>query len=284
MPPIAARVPASTSNLGAGFDCLGLALDIRLEARIVRGAGPARYTGTLEGLKEEDDLILAALGHTMPQDHHLEAHSEIPVSRGLGSSAAATVAGLALAQVLKGQQLDRRALFDQARQIEGHPDNVGPAVFGCLLLATAQPTCLQLHASLGIALAVPEQRVGTLHARSILPDRLTREDTIAQAAGAAALIVGLTSGDPSLIGQGMIDRIAVPLRRRLITGFDGAVEAGHAAGAYGVTISGSGSTLVGVCESGSTQTVARAMAEALTESGNAATPLAPGVSRAGVEV
>ncbi len=284
VPPTCVRVPASVSNLGAGFDCLGLALDIRLEARVVPGSGPAVYTGTLSELQQESDLILKAMGTAMVDGHHLEVHSEIPLSRGLGSSASATVAGLALAQAMTGQSIDNESLFGHARDIEGHPDNVGPVIYGNLFLATERPTKLQLHHSLAVALAIPEQRLDTAHARSILPERLTRADTIAQAAAAAALVLGLTTGDGDLIGHGMIDRIAVPLRKQLIPGLESAVEAATRMGAYGATISGSGSTVVAVCAVASAQDVATAMAETLTNKGNHATPMAPAVAQKGFEV
>lgn len=278
------RVPSSTSNLGAGFDFLGLALDIWLHAEIVAGHGPPVYAGTLAGLNPNDDLLIKALGRSIPDGFHVEARSDIPVSRGLGSSAAAIVAGLSLAQLLGEGEVDRDLVFRLATEQEGHPDNAGPAVYGGLFLHSGFAKRLRLHEDLGVAIAVPGSTISTHAARSILPEHLSRQATIYQASRSAALLLGLTQGDGDLIGYGMFDHIAVPARKSLIEGYDEAVQAGAAAGAYGVTISGAGSTLVAVCAKDLARDVADAMAWALTAKGNPATALYPAVIETGLEV
>lgn len=278
------RVPASTSNIGAGFDCLGLALDLWLEARLAQGGAPPLYTGTLEGFDPAEDVIAQLIGPLESHGLHLAVHSEIPVSRGLGSSAAAVVAGLALKRLLEKEPIDREALFHETARREGHPDNAGPAVFGGLVLSTGEPTQLTISNDLGIALAVPESGVDTREARAMLPRELPREVAIQQASSAAALLLGLTTGNGALIGFGMDDQIAAPRRKGLISGFDDAVAAGREAGAYGVTISGAGSTLVAVTPRDLTGAVAEAMASALTAHGNAAEPMTPAVTERGMEL
>jgi homoserine kinase len=278
------RVPASTSNLGSGFDCLGLALDLWLEARLVEGAGAASYSGTLSGISQDEDFLFLTLGGSVPPGLRLEVESDIPVSRGLGSSAAARVAGLVLARLVSGNQPERDAIFDSTQKLEGHPDNAGPAVYGGLVLSAGRPKVLQLHRSLGVALAIPEQPVSTEAARAILPLQVSREDAISQASRSAALLLGLTLGDRELIGYGMEDMIAVPHRRQLISGFSAAVSTGVETGAYGVTISGAGSAVLAIAAKETVGEVAQAMATALTQAGNPTTAMSPAVVTDGYKV
>src|SRR5574342_999730 len=126
---IGVRVPASTSNLGAGFDCLGLALDLWLEARLINGDGRATYAGTVAGLSPDHDLIAQTVRDAgLSGRWRLDVRSEIPVGKGLGSSGAAVVAALALVDLARGAPLNREALLERAAAVEGHPDNVGPAI------------------------------------------------------------------------------------------------------------------------------------------------------------
>ena len=282
---ISVRVPASTSNLGAGFDCLGLALDLWLEARLVEGAGEPTYRGTLAGLHPDQDIILRLLKAAgLASGWRLEVDSAIPVGKGLGSSGAAVVAGLALAQLARQERLDHARLLAQATAEEGHPDNVGPAIYGGLFLAGRPGGWLALHPSVAPALGVPERGIDTHAARRLLPGRVPRDAAVAQAAGAASLILGLIEGDPELIARGMEDHLAVPHRKGLIRGFDAAVSAGRAAGAYGVTISGAGSALLGIGPKNVAPSIGRAMAEALSREGNPATALTPEVAERGLTI
>ncbi len=277
------RVPASTSNLGAGFDCLGLALDLWLEASLVPGPGAPKYAAELSTLDPATDVMLAHLTACGLTDRfHLVARSDIPVSRGLGSSAAARVAAVTLEQLARDGRLQLDEAFLLAASAEGHPDNVGPAVYGGLVLSAALPTKLTIHPEVRVALAVPEQLVETGAARSLLPENILRGKAVAQASRAAALVAGLANGDGELIAFGMQDEIALPCRKHLIPGLAQAMHAGRAAGAYGVTTSGSGSTVLGLACASRAGDVAAAMAEALTRNDNPATAMTPGVSDTGV--
>jgi homoserine kinase len=279
---IGVRVPASTSNLGAGFDCLGLALDLWMEVRVAEGDGEPQYSGTVAGLDPTTEIVSTIAGSAIPEHRHLEIQSDIPIARGLGSSAAAAVAGFALRQVLDSNSVERDAAYEQAVAHEGHPDNAGAATYGGFVLAAPRPARLAFNRALAIALAIPESRIDTKQARAILPESLPRADAIRQASRAAALVLGLMNAEPDLIEFGMDDQIAVPLRKGLILGYDAAVAAGMAAGGYGVTISGSGSALVAVTTVEKKDDVAAAMANALSDAGNPAVPLTPEVSERGV--
>ncbi len=279
------RVPASTSNLGAGFDCLGLAVDIWLEASLTPGRGVPKYGGALADISPDADVIhthLAASGTTA--EYQLRVQSDIPVGRGLGSSAAGWVAALALEQLARGDAVDTDDVFRRTAQLEGHPDNAGPAVFGGLILAAHAPSRLALHADVAIALAIPDRPVETEAARALLPEQVSQQVAVEQAARAAALVAGLASGDGALIAYGMQDQLAVEHRKGLIPGFDDALQAGCDAGAHGVTISGSGSTLLAFASREAAAVVAESMVEALQRNDNPATPLTPAVSDRGVTV
>jgi len=282
---ITVRVPASTSNLGAGFDCVGLALDLWLEAAVKPGDAPPEYHGTIAEIDPARDVIGRILRERGAlADRRLVVRSAIPIGKGLGSSAAAVVAALALVQLLDGTPIDRDRLFDEAVDIEGHPDNAGPAVFGGLVLDAARPTKLVVHPSVGVALALPDAGVSTERARALLPDEVARRIAVDQAARAAALVLGLTTGDVALLRHGLEDRLAEPRRRSLIPGYDAAREAGRSAGAYGVTISGSGSGIVALAAREEAARVAERMAQALSAAGNPARALTPAVATDGLQL
>lgn len=264
---------------------MGLALDIWLEAELVPGPGPPEYSGAAAGLSADEDFIHTQLARGgLTSSHRLRVHSDIPVSRGLGSSSAARVAAVMLLKRASNAPIDPHEVFREAAAQEGHPDNAGPAVFGGLVLAAGRPTPLAIDPGVGVALAVPERAVETERARAMLPAEFARDVVVSQAARAAALVTGLARGDGEAIGYGMVDQLAVPLRKQLIPGFDEAVTAGRAAGAFGVTISGSGSTLLALAPVAAVGTVAAAMADALTRNENPAMPRAPGITRAGATI
>jgi homoserine kinase len=279
---IGVRVPATTSNLGAGFDCLGLALDLWLEVSVVEGEGDSEYLGTLAGLDPAEDIIVGILKDLLPEGRRLQVQSEIPLARGLGSSAAAAVAGYALHQLIRENRLDRDPVYEAAVALEGHPDNAGAATYGGFVLAAPRPARLVFNEKLGAALAVPETPIDTKTARSILPAQISREATTAQAGRAAALVLGLMNAEGDLIAFGMDDQIAVPHRKQLILGYDDAVAAGQEAGAFGVTISGSGSALLAIAPQEQAGAVADAMASALAAKANPAEPLTPAVTSRGL--
>jgi homoserine kinase len=276
------RVSASTSNLGPGFDVVGLALDLGLEvdarragerARVVHREGEARAWP-----QGEDDLLLQGFERAFRElggsgGVELAARSEIPVGRGLGSSAAAVVAGLLLGAHFAPRAVPRETLLGWAIELEGHPDNAAPALFGGLQLtcpragAPPRAVALELHPELGFALAWPDAQLETAFARTLLP----REVPLAQASDTArrlALVLeGLRRGDPELLGAGEVEHLHVPHRLPHIQGGAQALAAARAAGAHLATISGSGSALFAVTRRDDAERVARAMGEAFRAAG-----------------
>ncbi len=281
------RVPGSTSNLGAGFDCVGVAVDrwLHVAARIVPSGPPSvERQGTLRtlALAPEGDLLYRGFaaacrraGREVPAGVTLVAESNIPVARGLGSSAAAAVAGAAAATALLDLGLDRAAIATLCTELEGHADNVAPSVYGgaALVLLTAGQlvvTPLVVHQSLALSFAVPEFTVETKRARAALPDTVTHAQAVQAAAKSAALVHGLAHGDTRLLAAGFDDVLHVPYRRSLVPGYDVVTAAARAAGAFGATLSGSGPTLVAVAPLAHTAAVGDAMVRAWRECGTSA--------------
>jgi homoserine kinase len=298
------RVSASSANLGAGYDCIGLAVDRWLEASVTSpvadgddaaaaatGVTVARG-GELAALREPDgrrDLLYvgfaaacAARGRPVPPRLAFTASSDIPVARGLGSSAAAVVAGVRLADRLLALALDDHAVATIATTVEGHPDNVAPSVFGGLVLSVRDDAAhggghlfvpLAVHPSLGFAFAVPDFETSTAAARQALPASLPHGVAVAAAAKGAALVHGLESGHPGLLRAALDDVLHVPFRKGRVPGYDAVVAAALAAGAHGATLSGSGSTLVAVGPRERMRAVSAAMCSAWHGVGVSARPI-----------
>lgn len=297
--PARVRVPCSASNLGAGFDCLGLALRLHLEVEFApRADGEWRVerAGTLAELRTPaaDDAVVRALRDTLaargvPGGGTLKMRSAIPVARGLGSSAAATVAGLLLGAASLGETPDRAALLARATDIEGHPDNAAPALFGGLVgIATSGPGAprafrLPLADRLRFVYAAPPVEVSTAYARSVLPDTVRHNTAVSALSRVAALLHGLATADVALLQAGFEDELHVPWRLPLIPGANTAMQSAREAGAIAVTISGSGSGLIAVMEPGIEAEVGAAMKAAFEREGQQpaiAFPLEPDLAGA----
>ena len=252
--------PASTSNLGPGFDCLGLALRLPLKVsatRIPSGFSIRRLgEGSDLAIDPHHDKVLGAFRHLLRvaggpvPTVALTIRSDIPLARGLGSSAAAIVAGLTLANHWIGGRYTREEIFREAIRLEGHPDNVAAAIFGGLTLSmprldgSVEALPLPVPRGLAITLVVPAIRVSTEKARALLPASVPLRSAAGNTARAMALTHALSTRRFELLAEALRDVYHVPYRARLIPGFDRVVEAGRRAGAYGVTISGSGPTLL----------------------------------------
>jgi len=277
------RVPASASNLGAGFDCVGVAVNrwLTLSATINPHSPDApptlEYAGTLAGLTTNpaDDRIVAGAraacalaGRQLPGGLALSANSEIPVSRGLGSSAAAAVAGAVAIDALLHLRLGDHALAAAAASVEGHPDNVAAAIWGGAVLVLEgagrdgglMATSIRVAPSLTLVLAVPDFAIETAAARAALPPSLPHATATRAAALGIALVQGLANADAPLLALAMQeDVLHLPYRRALVKGYDQVVSAAVHAGAHAATLSGSGPTILALAPN----TVAAAVAEAM---------------------
>lgn len=256
------RVPASSSNLGSGFDCIGVAVDRWLVATVTSDAGSEiaiRRGGRLAAVSIAADKDLLARGFRAACSAAgvpvagavIEATSDIPVGCGLGSSAAAIVAGVLLADAALELNLTRQQIVAIAETIEGHPDNVGPAVYGGAVLSVRTSaglvsTSLTIAAGLELVLAVPPFPSDTKAARALLPKTLPHSDAVLGASRAAALVQGLATGDRALLEAALDDVLHVPYRRGRIPGYSAVVEAAQAAGAFGATLSGAGSAILAI--------------------------------------
>jgi homoserine kinase len=271
------RVPCSTSNLGAGFDCIGVALQRWLDARFLPDDEPLRIErhGTLAALTgRHEDLTLRAFRTGLAArgirraTGRIHATSDIPIARGLGSSAAATVAGLVLATAAAGDALDRTRELERALALEGHPDNAAPALHGGLVAVTraadgmAHATRLPLAPTLGFAFAAPDVEVATARARAALPQNVPHAVASRALGRVAALVHGLATGDPALLALGFEDELHVPYRLPLIPDAARALDAARTAGAFAATISGSGSGIIAVTPADIAAAVAEAMGDA----------------------
>lgn len=279
---VTVRVPGSSANLGSGFDCVGVAVDrwFRVSVRRDDALGErVRITraGALAGLDippHKDLLYLgfqracAAAGREPPGGVVMEASSDLPIARGLGSSAAAVVAGAVAARALCDLALDDAALVTLCADVEGHADNVAASVVGGAILVLGGPagtwvfTPIEVHPSLALVFAVPDFMLSTERARAVLPPSVSHHTAVVAAGRSAALVRGLASGEHALLAAGIDDVLHVPHRRALVRGFDEVTAAACSAGAVGATLSGSGPTLVAIGPADRAAAVETAMAAA----------------------
>jgi len=276
------RVPASSSNLGSGFDCVGVAIDRWLVASVTLGGTgiSIRRRGTLSAVRARADQDLftrgfraaCAAGGASPTGASIEAASDIPVGCGLGSSAAAIVAGALLADAVLGLGLSRVQILEIGTTIEGHPDNVAPAIYGGAVLSVHTRTglvssSLRVAPAMELLIAVPPFPNDTKAARAALPHTLSHADAVVAASRAAALVQGLATGDGALLAAALDDVLHVPFRRAGIRGYDAVVAAAKQAGAHGATLSGAGSAILAIAPRERAAAVGTALLDAWRSAG-----------------
>ena len=256
--PITVRAPASSANLGPGFDCLGIALALSTTLRVTPQAVTevVPLSTELAGTPaDESNYIYKAMqvaaraaGRTLPSAR-VEITTEVPLARGLGSSASALVAGLAAGNALLGSPLDSGELLELAAREEGHPDNVAPALLGGIVVATLDRAGthyvrLDPPERLGVTVFIPDFELSTSKARAVLPTDYTRADTVHALSHAALLAAALACGRLDLLAHAMQDRVHQIWRAPLVPGLTDVLEEATAHGALGAALSGAGPTVL----------------------------------------
>ena len=250
------RVPASTANLGPGFDVMAAALALHLELEVVE-TGEFAVVSELDGVpRGRDNLVVRAFERLHPaDDFEFRIASHIPLSGGLGSSAAAILAGLMAADHIFELDADIRGL---ATELEGHPDNIAASLQGGFTICDG-PTAHRLDPPMGLeaVLVVPATPLRTEQARAALPAQVPMADAVFNVACAATLTLGLAHGDWDLIAAGLRDRLHQPHRAHLFPRSAQLLELAPSLGALGATISGAGPTVVVWCHYEHTAAVVR---------------------------
>ena len=268
------RVPATTANIGPGVDCLGCALGLYayFDCEIMEGG--LEITGCPEAFRNEENLFVRAFRRA---EREIGAHSpglrlhiqtEVPVSRGLGSSASLLAGGVAAANWFHGSPMSRQKQVELCNEMEGHPDNVAPAVLGGMCASvvrdghpiTVQP---QISSRVGFIALIPNFETETKAMRAVLPKQIPFADAVFNASRLAVMMYGFEKGDLALIGQSLDDRLHQPYRKPLIHEYERAERAAMAAGCAAFCISGSGSTCLGVAEAARCGEIAREIQRSL---------------------
>lgn len=234
------RVPASTSNLGPGFDCLGLALRLYNEVTVARGRGDS-----LPEIAAEAGELFFARTKTKPFRLSSKIEGDVPLSRGLGSSATVRVGVIIALSALTGAQLSRDAMFQLCSELEGHPDNVAPAMFGGFSVISAEGVRhrFQVSPQLKIVLLIPELHVATHEARRVLPAQIPLRHAVENTANAAAIVAAFATRRYKDLHSCFTDDLHQPYRTKLVPFLDDVVAAATKAGAVGAFLSGSGSAI-----------------------------------------
>lgn len=278
---ITVRVPASTANLGPAFDCLGLALDLWNETRFEVEGKQLELQISGEGAdhlpRDEKNLILRSfaqlynkVGEKPPMGLSITCKQDIPLSSGLGSSAAACLTGLLAANALLGEPLKREAIVQLGAEIEGHADNLSAALLGGQVLVTEENgnfnaqklDCASLHA----VVVLPEVRLSTREARLALPQQVLLRDAVFNIGRSLQTLEALRTGDVAALSTSMQDRLHQPYRLPLIPGAAEAIAAAQAAGAA-AALSGAGPSVIAFVEEGREKAITESLRASFAERG-----------------
>lgn len=269
---VSVKVPATSANIGPGFDCLGLALPIyntiTIEETVMPGSGIE-----INMISEEEKIIDEMIFDDIPKDKNnivykavemlynsigqepselkINIQSQIPITRGLGSSAAVIVGGLMAANKLLGSPADQTALLSLATEVEGHPDNVAPAILGGFVLASQEDdgtiayTKMDWPEEWDITVCIPDFELSTNIARSVLPENVPMQDAVFNAKHLAMLINAVNKKDEKLMKAALKDKLHQPYREKLVPGMREIMDAfKHEDGVLGCVLSGAGPTML----------------------------------------
>jgi homoserine kinase len=274
----AVLVPATSANLGPGFDSFGLALDLhsRFEAELA-DAWSVRVHGEGAGQlpTDADNTVARAMARAFEEagevglKARVECLNRIPTGSGLGSSSAAIVGGLLLGEALAGVKFGDERLLEMAAQMEGHPDNAAAALFGGFTVCWSdgqRTSFARFEPARGLAVvAVPAlSELATVTARAMLPDAVSHADASFNVAHAGLLAASIAAGRPELFGDALADRLHEPYRAQAVSDLCAVADVLRAAGAAGVALSGAGPTVIGLV-AGDTDRAAHEVARAVAE-------------------
>jgi homoserine kinase len=273
---ITVRAPATSANLGSGFDVFGAALG--RPADVVRLEKADRTTITVTGVgsqyipEDPEKNTVGAVAEALEAPAHIDIDKGVRPASGLGSSAASAAAAAVGLNELYDRGLSREELVPIAAEGEAvvsgaaHADNVAPSIMGGFTIARGDGVTA-VDASIPLVTCLPEIVVSTRDAREVVPEGARMDEIVEVVGNAATLSVGMTRNDPDLVGRGMDDGIVTPARAELITGYEGVRTAALEAGATGVTISGAGPAVIAACHEGDRTEIAGAMLEAFDDRG-----------------
>ena len=289
-------MPGSSANLGPGFDALAVALKVWLECRFspaetlsieVNGRDASLIPATEENLIWKTAMAVAARAHLPLQPVHLIINNDIPIGKGLGSSAAALTAGVLIAERLLDLRWKAPRILDEAARLEGHPDNVAACVLGSIVASGTEPggltraIRLDMPEKFDIAVVVPNFSVPTKEARAVLPDCYSQSDVIFNVQRTALLVAALAAGDSSVFPMALDDRLHQPFRTQLVPGL-GEILRLRKPGLLGCALSGAGPAVLVFFERGA-ESVCDLVRNIFAMNGCTTELISAGVSRKGYE-
>jgi homoserine kinase len=270
------RAPATSANLGSGFDVFGVALSRPADVVTVERADETTIevigAGSQYIPEDPDKNTVGAVAEALDAPAHIKINKGVRPASGLGSSAASAAAAAVALDDLYDRGYEREELVPIAAEGEAvvsgdaHDDNVAPAIMGGFTIAT-ESGVRTVDADISLVACLPEIVVSTRDARGVVPDGAKVTQLVETVGNAATLTTGMHRDDPELVGSGMYDSVVTPARAKLIDGYDDVREAATAAGATGVTISGAGPTVIAACHEEDRRDIGVAMLEAFDEHG-----------------